>query len=206
MVQNIFVLCLPSRMRPSHHSRSSLLFQCVQTLAAFLWIQLRPKNLQRRPARPPKVRRALLLHICSFGCHLSWCCLILPYIYIYIYIFNLFFTPTTDTMTQTSDKQTLSVKRPIHIGPKVSIQPKPMITAVPLAHAQAPIQAKTIIIQPLQATVLPLVKPAPINIQPAPPTGQISHHNTYRHIDVFVETCSDIQHVSYIPSGAHSLF
>lgn len=73
-----------------------------------------------------------------------------------------------------------------------------MITAVPLAHAQAPIQAKTIIFQPLQTTVLPVVKTAPVNIQPAPPTGQTSHPNTYRYIDVFVDTCSDIQHVSYI--------
>lgn len=63
------------------------------------------------------------------------------------------------------------VKRPIQFGPKVSIQPKPVLTAVPLAHASAPLQAKTIIIQPLQTTVLPVVKPAPVNIQPAPPTG-----------------------------------
>ncbi|TMS20197.1 Cyclic AMP-dependent transcription factor ATF-6 alpha [Larimichthys crocea] len=68
-------------------------------------------------------------------------------------------------------KQAAPVKRPIQIGPKVSIQPKPVITAVPLAHAAAPLQAKTIIIQPLQTTVLPMVKPAPVNIQPAPPPG-----------------------------------
>lgn len=85
-------------------------------------------------------------------------------------------------MIQISAKQTLPVKRPIQIGPKVSIQPKPLITAVPLTHAQAPIQAKTIIIQPLQTTVLPVVKPAPINIQPAPPTGQLSYRNTCRSI------------------------
>lgn len=64
------------------------------------------------------------------------------------------------------------VKRPIQCGPKVLIQPKPVITAVPLAHATAPLQAKTIIIQPLQTTVLPVVKPAPVSIQPAPPTGR----------------------------------
>ncbi|XP_013766550.1 cyclic AMP-dependent transcription factor ATF-6 alpha [Pundamilia nyererei] len=63
------------------------------------------------------------------------------------------------------------VKKPIQIGPKVSIQPKPLITAVPLAQAAAPMQAKTIIIQPLQTTVLPVVKPAPVNIKPAPPAG-----------------------------------
>ncbi|XP_035767786.1 cyclic AMP-dependent transcription factor ATF-6 alpha [Neolamprologus brichardi] len=62
------------------------------------------------------------------------------------------------------------VKKPIQIGPKVSIQPKPLITAVPLAQAAAPMQAKTIIIQPLQTTVLPVVKPAPVNIKPAPPS------------------------------------
>uniref|UniRef100_A0AAX7VS32 BZIP domain-containing protein n=1 Tax=Astatotilapia calliptera TaxID=8154 RepID=A0AAX7VS32_ASTCA len=63
------------------------------------------------------------------------------------------------------------VKKPIQIGPKVSIQPKPLITAVPLAQAAAPMQAKTIIIQPLQTTVLPVVKPAPVSIKPAPPAG-----------------------------------
>ncbi|XP_039985169.1 cyclic AMP-dependent transcription factor ATF-6 alpha isoform X2 [Xiphias gladius] len=64
------------------------------------------------------------------------------------------------------------IKRPIQIGPKVSIQPKPLITAVQLAPAAAPLQAKTIIIQPLQTTVLPVVKPAQVNIQPAPPPGR----------------------------------
>ncbi|XP_008291453.1 cyclic AMP-dependent transcription factor ATF-6 alpha [Stegastes partitus] len=64
------------------------------------------------------------------------------------------------------------IKRPIQIGPKVSIQPKPLITAVPLAQAAAPLQAKTIIIQPLQTTVLPVVKAAPVTIQPAPPPGR----------------------------------
>ncbi|XP_068174790.1 cyclic AMP-dependent transcription factor ATF-6 alpha [Antennarius striatus] len=68
-------------------------------------------------------------------------------------------------------KRAQPVKRPIQIGPKVSIKPKPLITAVPLAHAAAPLQAKTIIIHPLQTTVLPVVKPAPVNIQPAPPIG-----------------------------------
>uniref|UniRef100_A0A672I2S0 Activating transcription factor 6 n=1 Tax=Salarias fasciatus TaxID=181472 RepID=A0A672I2S0_SALFA len=63
------------------------------------------------------------------------------------------------------------VKRPIQIGPKISIQPKPLITAVPLAQGTAPLQAKTIIIQPLPTTVLPVVKPAPVTIQPAPPPG-----------------------------------
>lgn len=75
------------------------------------------------------------------------------------------------TSQTTRAKQAQPIKRPIQIGPKVSIQPKPLITALPLAHAAAPLQAKTIIIQPLQTTVLPVVKPTPVNIQPAPPPG-----------------------------------
>lgn len=61
-------------------------------------------------------------------------------------------------------------KRPIQVCPKVSIQPKPIITAVPISRPAAPLQTK-IIIQPLQATVLPVVKPQPVTIQPAPSTG-----------------------------------
>lgn len=99
----------------------------------------------------------------------------------YMYFFFSFLLhPNHPMMIQISAQQTLPVKRPIQIGPKVSIQPKPLITAVPLTHAQAPLQAKTIIIQPLQTAVLPVVKPAPINIQPAPPTGQLSYYNTCR--------------------------
>ncbi|XP_070688680.1 cyclic AMP-dependent transcription factor ATF-6 alpha [Pempheris klunzingeri] len=75
------------------------------------------------------------------------------------------------TSQATRAKQAQPIKRPIQIGPKVCIQPKPLITAVPLAHAAAPLQAKTIIIQPMQTTVLPVVKPSPVNIQPAPPPG-----------------------------------
>ncbi|XP_029988690.1 cyclic AMP-dependent transcription factor ATF-6 alpha [Sphaeramia orbicularis] len=84
-------------------------------------------------------------------------------------------TPTKKTQKRTNQagrvKTSQPVKRPIQFGPKVSIQPKPVITAVPLAHTAAPLQAKTIIIQPLQTTVLPVVKPAPVSIQPAPPGG-----------------------------------
>ncbi|XP_056235504.1 cyclic AMP-dependent transcription factor ATF-6 alpha isoform X1 [Seriola aureovittata] len=76
------------------------------------------------------------------------------------------------TSPTTRAKPAQPLKRPIQIGPKVSIQPKPLITAVPLAPAAAPLQTKTIIIQPLQTTVLPVVKPSPINIQPAPPPGR----------------------------------
>ncbi|XP_029356553.1 cyclic AMP-dependent transcription factor ATF-6 alpha [Echeneis naucrates] len=70
----------------------------------------------------------------------------------------------------TRAKSAQQIKRPIQIGPKVSIQPKPLIAALPLAPAAAPIQTKTIIIQPLP--VLPVVKPSPVSIQPAPPPGR----------------------------------
>ncbi|XP_067086518.1 cyclic AMP-dependent transcription factor ATF-6 alpha [Osmerus mordax] len=61
-------------------------------------------------------------------------------------------------------------RRPIQMSPRFSIQPRPVLTAVPLA--TAPLQTKTIIIQTLPAAVLPtLTKPAHINIQPAPPAG-----------------------------------
>ncbi|KAJ7986658.1 hypothetical protein DPEC_G00342170 [Dallia pectoralis] len=66
------------------------------------------------------------------------------------------------------------VKRPIQVCPKVSIQPRPVITTVPLAHTTTPLQTKTIIIQPMQTTVLPhsaVVKPVPVSIQPAPRIG-----------------------------------
>ncbi len=86
--------------------------------------------------------------------------------------------PSLYTPAHSLAKQAQPIKRPIQIGPKVSIQPKPLITALPLTHAAAPLQAKTIIIQPLQTTVLPAVKPAPVSIQPAPPPGQSSHIET----------------------------
>lgn len=73
---------------------------------------------------------------------------------------------------QTKAKPLQPAKRPIQVCPKVSIQPKPIITAVPISRPAAPLQTK-IIIQPLQATVLPVVKPPPVTIQPAPPTGQL---------------------------------
>ncbi|MBN3321579.1 ATF6A factor, partial [Atractosteus spatula] len=67
-------------------------------------------------------------------------------------------------------KSSYAPKRPIQLTPKVSIQPKPVIT-VPIAHSTAPLTAKTIIIQPLQ-TVLSVSKPPPVSIQPAPPGGR----------------------------------
>uniref|UniRef100_A0A4W5KRZ8 Activating transcription factor 6 n=1 Tax=Hucho hucho TaxID=62062 RepID=A0A4W5KRZ8_9TELE len=75
------------------------------------------------------------------------------------------------TSRATRVKPTQPVKRPIQLTPKVSIQPRPVVTAVP-QHAAGPLQ--TIIIQPLQTTLVPhpaVVKPAPVSIQPAPPIG-----------------------------------
>ncbi|XP_054646562.1 cyclic AMP-dependent transcription factor ATF-6 alpha [Dunckerocampus dactyliophorus] len=86
--------------------------------------------------------------------------------------------PPVATKAQKRSSQTTRVKpaqpikRPIQMTSKVSIQPKPVIAAVPLAHTAASLQPKTIIIQPLQTTVLPVVKPPPISIQPAPSPGQ----------------------------------
>ncbi|XP_058611790.1 cyclic AMP-dependent transcription factor ATF-6 alpha isoform X2 [Onychostoma macrolepis] len=81
-------------------------------------------------------------------------------------------TKPSKRTSQSKAKPLQPAKRPIQFSPKVSIQPKPLITAVPISHAAAPLQTKTIIIQPLQTTVLPVVKPSPVTIQPAPPTGQ----------------------------------
>lgn len=80
--------------------------------------------------------------------------------------------PAKKTSQTTRAKPVLLAKRPIHLSPKVSIQPKPIITAVPIPQATAPLQAKTIIIQPLQTTIMPVVKPSPVTIHPAPPTGR----------------------------------
>ncbi|XP_058494258.1 cyclic AMP-dependent transcription factor ATF-6 alpha [Solea solea] len=112
------------------------------------------------------------------------------------------------TNQTTRAKPTQAVKRPIQTGPKVSIQPKPLITAVPLASAAAPLQAKTIIIQPLQTTLLPVVKPAPINIQPAPPPGraivlsqpsQVLQIQTPQAITSNVVTMSTLSHDRPVP-------
>uniref|UniRef100_A0A9J7Y8X9 Activating transcription factor 6 n=1 Tax=Cyprinus carpio carpio TaxID=630221 RepID=A0A9J7Y8X9_CYPCA len=80
--------------------------------------------------------------------------------------------PAEKKPSKRTTKPLQPAKRPIQFSPKVSIQPKPLITAVPISHAAAPLQTKTIIIQPLRTTVLPVVKPPPVTIQRAPPTGQ----------------------------------
>ncbi|XP_036410550.1 cyclic AMP-dependent transcription factor ATF-6 alpha-like [Megalops cyprinoides] len=60
-------------------------------------------------------------------------------------------------------------RRLIQATPKVSIQPKPVIT-VPMLHSTVPFQPKTIFISPLQ-TGLPVANPAPVTTHPAPPAG-----------------------------------
>ncbi|XP_066533635.1 cyclic AMP-dependent transcription factor ATF-6 alpha [Hoplias malabaricus] len=80
--------------------------------------------------------------------------------------------PPKKTNQTTRAKPAQPLKRPIHLSPKVSIQPKPVITAVPIPQAAAPLQAKTIIIQPIQTTLLPVVKPPPVTIQPVRHAGR----------------------------------
>ncbi|XP_012690840.2 cyclic AMP-dependent transcription factor ATF-6 alpha [Clupea harengus] len=102
------------------------------------------------------------------------------------------------------------VKRPIQQSPKVSIQPRPVITAA------APLQAKTIILQALQPIqplqpVLPMVKPARVTIQPAPPAGrpvilpqpaQVFQIQTAQTIPTRVVTLSTLVPEPRIPSAA----
>ncbi|GAA6093769.1 cyclic AMP-dependent transcription factor ATF-6 alpha isoform X2 [Tachysurus ichikawai] len=78
--------------------------------------------------------------------------------------------PEKKPVRKTNQIKAKPVMRPIHLSPKVSIQPKPLITALPITQTAA-LQTKTIIIQPVQATIVPVVKPAPVTIQPAPPAG-----------------------------------
>ncbi|KAF5890765.1 cyclic AMP-dependent transcription factor ATF-6 alpha, partial [Clarias magur] len=78
--------------------------------------------------------------------------------------------PEKKLARRTNQTKAKPVSRPIHLSPKVSIQPKPLITALPITQTAA-LQTKTIIIQPVQATIVPVVKPAPVTIQPAPTAG-----------------------------------
>uniref|UniRef100_A0A8C9G6M7 Uncharacterized protein n=1 Tax=Pavo cristatus TaxID=9049 RepID=A0A8C9G6M7_PAVCR len=65
-----------------------------------------------------------------------------------------------------------TLKRCGQTASRPSIQPKPLLPAVPEAQANIGIPAKTIIIQTLP-TLVPLPKHQPVvNIQPAPPKGQ----------------------------------
>ncbi|XP_076873485.1 cyclic AMP-dependent transcription factor ATF-6 alpha [Brachyhypopomus gauderio] len=72
---------------------------------------------------------------------------------------------------QTRAKSAQTTKRPINVRAKMSIQPRPLLTTLPLPQVTAPLQAKTIIIQPVQTAILPVVKQSPVSIQPAPPAG-----------------------------------
>ncbi|XP_058234720.1 cyclic AMP-dependent transcription factor ATF-6 alpha isoform X2 [Hemibagrus wyckioides] len=78
--------------------------------------------------------------------------------------------PAKKPVKKTNQIKAKPVMRPIPLSPKVSIQPKPLITALPITQTAA-LPTKTIIIQPVQATIVPVVKPAPVTIQPAPPAG-----------------------------------
>lgn len=155
----------PSRMRRFLLSHSFLQFQSAQIPVDFLKYLSLPRKLQGRALRGLEVRgHCISSHLYLYSLHS------LQVLYI---IFNLI------SPQGISAKQAQHVKRPIQIGPKFSIQPKPLITAVPLAPAAAaPLQTKTIILQPLQTTVLPVVKPAPVTIQRAHPAGQNSHYST----------------------------
>ncbi|KAM9186821.1 cyclic AMP-dependent transcription factor ATF-6 alpha isoform 1-T1 [Mergus octosetaceus] len=77
-------------------------------------------------------------------------------------------------VSATSRSANNSVKTPkkCQSASRPSIQPKPLLPAVPEAQANIGIPAKTIIIQTLP-TLVPLPKHQPVvNIQPAPPKGQ----------------------------------
>ncbi|KAM4739973.1 cyclic AMP-dependent transcription factor ATF-6 alpha [Anableps anableps] len=114
----------------------------------------------------------------------------------------------------TRAKPAQPAKRPIQMGPKISIQPRPLIAAVPLAPAAASLQPKTIIIQPLQTTVLPVVKPAPVSIQPAPPPGhpivlsqpsQLLHIQTPQAVSANVVAVPTLSQDKHVPVAAPPL-
>ncbi|XP_027882428.1 cyclic AMP-dependent transcription factor ATF-6 alpha isoform X2 [Xiphophorus couchianus] len=107
-------------------------------------------------------------------------------------------------------------KRPIQMSSQISIQPRPLIAAMPLAPAAtaASLQPKTIIIQPLQTTVLPVVKPAPISIQPAPPPGhpivlsqasQLLHIQTPQAVSANVVAVPTLTQDKHVPVAAPPL-
>ncbi|XP_007558775.1 cyclic AMP-dependent transcription factor ATF-6 alpha isoform X2 [Poecilia formosa] len=116
----------------------------------------------------------------------------------------------------TRAKPAQPAKRPIQMGSQISIQPRPLIAAMPLAPAAtaAPLQPKTIIIQPLQTTVLPVVKPSPISIQPAPPPGhpivlsqasQLLHIQTPQAVAANVVAVPTLNQDKHVPVAAPPL-
>ncbi|XP_018609680.2 cyclic AMP-dependent transcription factor ATF-6 alpha [Scleropages formosus] len=57
-------------------------------------------------------------------------------------------------------------KPPIHLAPKVSIQPKPAVNMISVPHTVTTLQTKPIVIQTLQPAV-PVPKLSPVTLQPA---------------------------------------
>ncbi|NWH21214.1 ATF6A factor, partial [Grus americana] len=80
--------------------------------------------------------------------------------------------PAVSVTSRSANNSARTLKRCGQAVPRPSIQPKPLLPAVPEAQANVGIPAKTIIIQTLP-TLVPLPKHQPVvNIQPAPPKGQ----------------------------------
>ncbi|NXJ68892.1 ATF6A factor, partial [Rostratula benghalensis] len=80
--------------------------------------------------------------------------------------------PAVSITSRSANNSARTLKRCSQTASRPSIQPKPLLPAVPKAQANSSIPAKTIIIQTLP-TLMPLPKRKPVvNIQPAPPKGQ----------------------------------
>ncbi|KAM6305444.1 cyclic AMP-dependent transcription factor ATF-6 alpha [Aegotheles albertisi] len=80
--------------------------------------------------------------------------------------------PAVSIASRSPNNSARTLKRCGQAASRPSIQPKPLLPAVPEAQANIGIPAKTIIIQTLP-TLVPLPKHQPVvNIQPAPPKGQ----------------------------------
>ncbi|XP_015724952.1 cyclic AMP-dependent transcription factor ATF-6 alpha isoform X1 [Coturnix japonica] len=80
--------------------------------------------------------------------------------------------PIVGIASRSANNSVKTLKRCGQTASRPSIQPKPLLPAVPEAQANIGIPAKTIIIQTLP-TLVPLPKHQPVvNIQPAPPKGQ----------------------------------
>ncbi|XP_422208.4 cyclic AMP-dependent transcription factor ATF-6 alpha isoform X1 [Gallus gallus] len=79
--------------------------------------------------------------------------------------------PIVGVTSRSANNSVKTLKRCGQTASRPSIQPKPLLPAVPEAQANIGIPAKTIIIQTLP-TLVPLPKHQPVvNIQPAPPKG-----------------------------------
>ncbi|NWH47337.1 ATF6A factor, partial [Fregata magnificens] len=80
--------------------------------------------------------------------------------------------PAVSITSRSANNSARTLKRCGQTASRPSIQPKPLLPAVPEAQANIGIPAKTIIIQTLP-TLVPLPKHQPVvNIQPAPPKSQ----------------------------------